>query len=383
MTPPNASWPDCNPWKTQAFANSILFTGAKTPTSEPYMGGFWEYDEHSNWQEYQPFIEIDLHPIEGLTLTPGFKYVWWWHGVEAPLEQKTKPVVPVTADFTTTRDLPFLMANYKIQPSWSVYAQYAQGIYVPDISSFEQGTPQALVPGTTHLLAPPKAQTSTNYQAGTVYYADNFTVDGDVYYIEVKNNISYQACHMAPSDGPAGFTSSSNTGTAYYKGVEGEGTYAFDGALDGLAAFVNASLISGTSGTRTGTGTRNDGKSAWLKQVPMWTAAAGLTYKTGGWKLSIIDKLVGQQYSDNADTLFYKLPAYNKADAKISCDFGNYQIGLNIDNLLGDRSIAAMGIVDKATVGNSIYDYAGRGTSQDTYSFLPSRSFQLTVRAAF
>ena len=37
--------------------------------------------------------------------------------------------------------LPFLMANYKLEPNWSVYAQYAQGIYIPDISSFEQATP--------------------------------------------------------------------------------------------------------------------------------------------------------------------------------------------------------------------------------------------------
>ena len=372
----------CNPWHNQTYANSILFTGVKTPTSQPYNaygnGGFWEYDEHSNWQEYQPFVEIDLHPLDGLTITPGFKYVWWKHGVQAPLEQKTKPTQPVYADFTTTRDLPFLMANYKIEPSWSVYAQYAQGIYVPDISSFEQGTPQALIPGTTHLLVPPKAQTSTNYQAGTVFYADQFTFDADVYYIEVKNNISYQACNLAPIFGPAGFTCSINTGVAYYKGVEGEGTYAFDGALDGLAAFTNVSLMSGTSGKRA------DGKSAWLKQVPMWTAAAGLTYKSGGWNISLIDKLVGQQYSDNADTLFYKLPAYNKADFKTSYDLSdNIQVSLNIDNLFSARSIAAMGIVDKAPVGASIYDYTGRGTSQDTYSFLPSRSYQLTVKTTF
>src|SRR4029077_10099727 len=127
---------------------------------------------------YQPFVELELHPFDGLTVTPGFKYVWWDHGVQAPLEQKTKPVVPFTASFTTTRDLPFVTVNYKIEPSWSVYAQYAQGIYVPDISSFEQKVPSKTFP---------KAQTTTNYQVGTVYYADNFTFDGDLYYIGVNN----------------------------------------------------------------------------------------------------------------------------------------------------------------------------------------------------
>src|SRR5581483_9231406 len=110
---------ECNPWHTQAFADSRLFTGQKTPTSAPFNGGFYEYEEHSNWDQYQPFVELELHPLDGLTITPGFKYVWWDHGVQAPLEQKTKPVVPVTASFVTTRDLPFVTVNYKIQPSWS------------------------------------------------------------------------------------------------------------------------------------------------------------------------------------------------------------------------------------------------------------------------
>ena len=365
----------CDPWHDQSFADSSLIS--KT-TSSPLMGGFYEYYEHSGWSEYQPFVEVDLHPLDGLTITPGFKYVDWSHYVGAPLEQKTKPVVPVYASFTTTRDLPFLMANYKIESSWSVYAQYAQGIYVPDISSFEQSAPGALVPGTSKLLSPPKAQTTTNYQVGTVYYADNFTVDADAYYIEVKNNISFQNCNAPPIFGPPGFTCAINTGTAYYKGLEGEGTYAFDGDLDGLAAFLNGSLISGKSGTRA------DGKGAWLKQVPMWTAAGGLIYKNGGFKLSIIDKLVGQQYSDNADTRFYKLGAYNTADFKTSYALtDNIDVSLGIYNFLNARSVAAIGIVDKAPVGTSIYNFASRGASLDQYSFLPSRTEQLTVKVTF
>ncbi len=101
------------------------------------------------------------------------KYVEWHRSVSAPLEQKTVPVVPYYGGFTTTQTLPFFEANYKIQPSWSTYFQFAKGIYVPDISAFENATP---------LLASqaPKAQTTTNYQFGMVYYADNWTFDGDL-----------------------------------------------------------------------------------------------------------------------------------------------------------------------------------------------------------
>ena len=221
------------------------------------------------------------------------------------------------------------MANYKIEPSWSAYAQYAQGIYVPDISSFEQKVPS---------LTFPKAQTTTNYQAGTVYYADNFTIDGDLYYIGVNNNISFQACSAPPIFGPAGFTCSVNTGTATYKGVEGEGTYAVLRAIwTGWRMFLNGSLISGKSG------------GLWLKQVPMWTSAGGLTYKTGDYKLSLIEKVVGQQYSDNADTQFYKLGAYNNMDFKGSISLtDNLEVSAGIYNVLNERNLLAVGIVDKA-----------------------------------
>jgi iron complex outermembrane receptor protein len=361
----------CDPWHSQFYADSRLYnstskpsTVVATPTSRPFGGGFFEYEEHSGWNQYEPFIELELHPFTpDLTVTPGFKYVWWNHFVNAPLEQKTKPVVPVNSSFTTTRDLPFVTVNYKLEPSWSVYAQYAQGIYVPDISSFEQA-----VPTTTF----PKAQTTTNYQFGTVYYADNFTVDADIYYIGVDNNISFQNCGNAPFFGSPGETCATNTGTATYKGVEGEGTYAFDGDLQGLVVFVNGSLNSSKSGGK------------WLKQAPMWTSASGITYKWDMWKFSLIDKLVGQQYSDNTDTNFYKLGAYNVMDFKGGFTWANFDVSLGIYNLLNSRSLASVGINDKAPIGgSSVNDYGNRPNSLDQYYFQPSRSFQLSVKANF
>jgi len=361
---------DCNPWHDNSFADSRLYNDPKnpsnvvaTPTAGPARGGFFEYIEHSGWDQYQPFIELEIQPTEDLTITPGFKYVWWNHYVNAPLEQKTKPVIAVNESFTTTRDLPFLMVNYKIQPSWSVYAQYAQGIYVPDISAFEQS-------GGTSVF--PKAQTTTNYQFGTVYYADNWTFDGDIYYIGVDNNISFQSCTSPPFNGPVGETCATNTGAATYKGIEAEGTYAFEGDLTGLAVFLNGSLNSSKSGGK------------WLKQAPMWTSAGGIFYKRDFWKLSLIDKVVGQQYSDNTDTPFYKLGAYNQMDFKGSATFDNLEFSLGVYNMLNSRSLASVGITDKQPIGGAnVNDYANRPNSLDQYYFQPSRSFQVGVTANF
>jgi len=356
----------CDPWHSQTFADSSLVSKTK---SAAFDGGFFEYNEHSSWSQYQPFIEVEMHPLPDLTVTPGFKYVWWDHSVNAELEQKTVPVVPFQGSFTTTQDLPFVMANYKLQPSWSVYAQYAKGIYIPDISAFENATPLST-------NAAPKAETTTNYQFGTVYYADNFTFDADLYYIGVNNNIIFQSCTTAPFNGPIGETCALNTGTAFYKGIEGETTYAlgdaFNGMLDGLVLFVNGSLNS----------SKTQGK--WVQQAPMWTEASGLVYKTDLYRISVINKLVGQQYSDTSNSQFYKLGAYNNTDVKAALILGNFELGVGVYNLFNERNLLSVGINDKAPIGGvNVHDLLNRGASLDQYYFQPSRSFQISVTGRF
>jgi iron complex outermembrane receptor protein len=267
-------------------------------------------------------------------------------------------LTPLQASFKTTRALPFFEANYKIEPFWSVYAQYAQGIYVPDINAFEQSST---------VLTYPKAQTSTNYQVGTVYYADNFTVDGDVYYIPVNNNIVFQDCSLAPIFGIKGDTCGVNTGQALYKGIEAEATYTFgddimSGALSGFTVFVNGSVNSGKS------------SGLYVKQAPMWTSAGGIIYKHNNIKFSLIDKMVGPQYSDIANNPNYKVHAYNNMDITIGYDFGALEASLGVFNVLGPRDILAITENDK-------FFQANRLLSTDQYFFKPVRSFMFTLKA--
>ena len=185
---------NCNPWHDNSFADSRLFTG-QTPDLRPFRGGFFEYSEHSGWNQYQPFVELELQPTDDLTITPGFKYVWWHHYVNAPLEQKTKPVVSLCR-----------LLHHDPRPA------------LPDGQLQDRAQLERLCPVCPgHLCAGhqrlragrrasryPKAQTTTNYQVGTVYYADNFTFDADIYYIGVENNISFQSCTYAALHRPVG-----------------------------------------------------------------------------------------------------------------------------------------------------------------------------------
>ncbi len=404
----------CNIFKSETtgvFADSKQSKGNVLTTSNglnkvPGVG----YYEHSSWDQYQPFLELEIHPfIDDLTITPGIKYVWWNHSLSAPVISASKPPVPFLSapatptaqpfifttsgkgSFTTTRTLPFATVNYKIEPYWSTYFEYAQGIYVPDISAFEQKGVVATYP---------KPQTTTNYQWGMVFYGDNFSVDGDIYYVDSKNTISFTTGGSCPP----GDTCATNIGAATYKGIEGESTYAFGdeefhGLLDGLSVFANGSLNSAKSG------------GIQLKQAPFWTAASGLVYKNHGFKLSLIDKVTGQQYSDNTHidangvapgapgylgSSFYKLGAYNTLDFTGYYDIGqclgldqDVELGGGVYNLLDSHKIVGITINDATpAAGNapggiaatSLTDLAHRPLSVDQYYFQAARSFQLTLK---
>jgi iron complex outermembrane receptor protein len=315
--------------------------------------GYAEYEERTSWNQVQPFVELELHPISGLTVTPGLKYVRWLHSTDAAVEPKL--LAPYAGSFTTTKSLPFLEANYKVRPSWSVYAQYAQGIYVPDITAFEQKTP---------VITFPEAQTTTNYQLGTVFYADNFTVDGDVYYIPIKNNIVSENCALI--GGPAGDTCFVNTGTATYQGIEGEATYAFNqeslGPLNGLVAFLNGSVMSAKS----------DG--LWLKQAPRYTVAGGLMYKHGDWKFSLIDKTVGPQYQDNTQNPNYALGSYGSVDAVVGFTSGKIELSAGLNNAANSRKVVSIAENDSTYQVNRL-------ASTDQYYYQAPRSLMVTLKA--
>lgn len=371
----------------------------KKASNDPslYMGRYGiGYIEHSGWQQIQPFVEVELHPTDDLTVTPGFKYIDWDHTVSAPvMSGTTNPNSTfkgpgayngANSKFTTTRPLYFFTANYKIQPSWSTYFQFATGVYVPDISVFEQQKPNTF----------PAAMTTTNYQWGTVYYADDFSVDADVYYIAAKHNYSYGPCATDASQQCA-----TDTGDATYKGIEGEASYKLDklapGITDGLLIFANGSVNSAKSLQQVGTSAVY--MPYQLKSAPYWTAAVGLIYDYQGFRFSLIDKTVGQQYVDSPLSAtgsryvgpdggaFYRLHAYSTVNMITAYSFGKWELSVAVNNLFDDRSVAGMKAGDSSSApkfdagAGSAQDWSMRSGSLDQYYFQASRSYQVSLKA--
>lgn len=378
----------CNPWKEAWNFADISNKGASNDpslVSGRYGVGYYE---HTGWNQVEPFVEVELHPLPDLTITPGFKYIDWDHTMDPNSVISGTTTAATTGcagkcqgpalyngkvtKYTTSRSLYFATANYKIQPSWSVYFQYATGIYVPDITDFEQQKPD--------LSTPPSPMTTANYQFGTVYYADDFSIDADVYYIAAKHNYSYGPCSY-----DASLTCPTDTGDATYKGIEGEASYKLDallpGITDGLLAFANGSVNSAKSGY------------AQLKQAPYWTAAAGLIYKRDGFSFSLIDKTVGQQYMDDAvagkratigsdGRPYYRLPAYSTVNFITAYGLGPWEISIGVNNLLDDRSLVSTSGKDGKDIAtsSSVSDFMNRPGSTDQYYFQSSRSYQVTLK---
>ena len=347
--------------------------------------GYAKDDEHSDWDQYQPFLEVDIKALDDrLTITPGLKFVHWTHRVNAPVGQGnlcgiganntdtpgpgTTPVCPnnpgenFKESFTTRDTLPFLELNYKLEPSWSMYFEYAKGIYIPDISAFENSPPTAL-------NGFPAPETTTNYQFGTVYYADQFTFDADVYYIPIHNNYVVQTCSFDASE-----QCYVNNGAATYQGIEGEGTYAFDNLfgfdVHGLSVFMNGALMSSKA---------DGGK--WEPNAPMWTAAAGILYQSHEWKFGLIDKLVGSQYSDPQNNKYFRIGSYGDLTATVghTHEFpgvGTAELSVNVDNLLDRQNVT---LITEATTGVAPATWQ---SATDQYFFQAPRSVfvNLTLR---
>jgi iron complex outermembrane recepter protein len=352
-----------NPYIQDSVTQAAAVCGVKKGSDLVPGVGYAKDDEYSSWSQYEPFAEIDIRPTDDLLITPGVKYIHWDHSVNAPVEQGNTCGIDLAcspyntvgenfqASFTTTTTLPFLQVNYRLEPNWSVYGEYAKGVYVPDISAFEASTQ------TTQF---PSAEETTNYQLGTVYYADHFTFDADVYYIGINNNYVSEACPGDVND-----TCYVNNGRATYAGIEGEGTYAFDNILglnvEGLSVFANGALMRSKAST-----------GYWEPNAPFWTSALGLLFQSSSWRFSLIDKYTGQQYNDTTDIKAYEMPAYGDLMASIAYDFANYEVGLNVDNLLNSRAVT---VISEGGTGTSI------ALSTDQYQFQSPMSVMVTFKA--
>jgi len=292
------------------------------------------YDEYSGWDQYQPFAQLDLKPFDGLTISPGIKYVNFTRTILAPIASQSSRI-GVNSSTTNTKTLPFATVNYAIRNNWSVYAQYAQGFLIPALSSLEVSNPSPISP---------KAAKSVNYQAGTVYAGEYLNIDFDGYYITVSDTL---LCNT-PVVGIC-----ANTGNpSKYKGVEAQVSYNFG---FGLTLLANGSLNDSKT-TDAVLGTK------WIPQAPDYTATLGALYNLHGIKLSYVHKFIGRQFADSNESVPIK--AYSIGTASVGYQWKFVTARVAVYNVFDSTPITSIS-----------------GGSQ--YFFQPPRSYQATLGVSF
>ncbi|MFA6124036.1 TonB-dependent receptor [Sphingomonas sp.] len=306
-----------------------------------------KFDQKSRGNHTEEFVELEIRPIEGLKITPGFKHVDFGRKIDALYNQTTRYAQRNSNDYAA--DLPFVTINYQPLANFSVYGQYAKGFLAPPLS-------QLYVANTTFSNAVP--QKSTNYQAGAVYHGSHLSLDADVYVINFTNKFySY-----TDTSGQGLGTIFTNIGGALYKGVEGQATYAFG---NGLAIFANASRNYAKTNVYTDPVTGKVVPRTTIAKAPQSTAAGGVLYKHGPIKFSLTDKWTGPQYSDLANTV--RISPYNTVNLAASYAIGPIKVGIDVTDLLDSQKINQ---ISGTLATGQIYYQPGRAVSgQITYSF--------------
>ncbi len=303
----------------------------------------------------QPFIEYDWRPIDGLTITPGFKYESFTRHHVAAVNQTT--LQPITYDHTYDVSLPFLAARYQVSDEVTVYAQASQGFLAPTVSAYYVFDPS---------VGGIKPQTTTNYQAGVVFKNERFAGDVDIYQVTADNF----AITNTTSTGQTYYT---NSGTARYQGFEAEGTYSL---VNNFSAFGSMALMDSRF-------IKGKNQSLRTPDAPNTTFAAGGIYDDGKFFGSAITKVVGDFYGSSGQTV---------STATINSGL-NHVSGYNTTDLVvGYRAdlLPMTGVAKQATLKLGVYNVfdhrsitdisgtpstltASSASNSLTYSFLPGR----------
>ncbi len=312
-------WSEYASTERHQFARDMITTRpnySNTAAAQRAIPQNINYLQSSSWRQNQPFAQFEWRPIEGLKITPGVKYIQFTRSVDAPVNQTSRAATNFTNTWKTT--LPFLTVNYLIRDNWSVYGQYAKGFLAPDLN-------------TTYLADPTKSsfepQKSVNYQAGTVYKTNNLTLDADVYEVDFTNKVVSVAAGQVINGVTYTDPQFINFGGATYKGVEAQGTYAFD---FGLAVFLNGSKNDST----------DNATNKQLPNAPLWTAAGGLIYAMGPVQASLVHKIVGKQFTSAGET--NKLLPLETTSLNASYDFGKFELYAGVENLFDNQDITSI-----------------------------------------
>jgi iron complex outermembrane receptor protein len=136
---------------------------------------------------------------------------------------------PANTSATWTKTLPFATINWQPKSNWSFYGQYAQGMYVPDLSSFYTPSYDATTRRSSQRGRQSRRPAPTIRSAPSGM-AQGLGRSGRLYHQREQQDRQH--------DRHDRLGTLVNIGTVHYKGVEGQIAYM---PIEGLTLFGNGS----------------------------------------------------------------------------------------------------------------------------------------------
>ncbi len=381
------------------YTNTLRYQILTDPTDwvdSAYVGNI-KFHEHFLTYAFQPFAEYQYVGIPDTTITVGVKDAFYRMALTQWADGKT--VGPLTCTKTTlTADcsattqhaqnynsiLPSIEANYRLNSSASVYAQYGRGSIAPFSNIFDsQGAQTAVTP-------PPTI--ANTYQGGTVVKLNRMVFDADVFHIHFTNTYS------SNTDTTGSPSTNSDYGFTYFyanpnsdtNGFEAEGNYAVTHALSfnangtfGVAkyeaSYGSPAVVDPNSGTTIIPAVAPT-PAAWVAYDPHDTESVGLTYLEKGFDFGIFGKRIGTRWNDIGN--FHQvvpMPSFWMNNFFLNYNingrsmFAGSKIKLSVTNLFDSHDIVNIAAANDGTSLTNPYPTTpGPEVSQDNQLYTPS-----------
>jgi iron complex outermembrane recepter protein len=404
------------------FRAGLWYEWARTNRHQTPSNPFTLADDPSpNFSEkyftnsYQPYSEYEWHATLKLSITAGLKFAFYTMDFTQLADNggKIGSINPVTGkSFTSvTNDvhyhswLPSLDANYRLKTNWSIYGQASTGSVVPPTSVFD-------VAGAV-VAVPPKPQTSTTYQTGTILKLRRISFDADYYHIRFQNGYS-SATDTNPNDAQFGESINFISPSSVTQGGEfestiylGSGLSIYLNATRGRATYVGTLTANSPAGSNSNPLKVKAPSGLWVAGTPTDTESEGVTYQRRSWDLGFFNKRVGSQWEDNGayhnqqrvdpfsvanGYINYTIRNDSRFDqTKIRLSFNNLadshnETGVSLGGKLVNQNLVVNGLtyVDPfiATTTSST-GYKGGVNLADNPTLLPGRSIVLSLIFGF
>jgi iron complex outermembrane receptor protein len=373
------------------------------------------FSESYKTNSYQPYGEYELHATSKLSVTAGLKFAYYTMNFTQYADNggKIGSINPITLQpFTSVTNsvnyhswLPSLDAHYQLKSNWSVYGQAATGSVVPPTSVFD-------VAGGV-VAVPPKPQTSTTYQTGTVIKLKRVTFDADYYHIRFQNGYS-SVTDNNQNDAQFGESINFITPSSISQGGEfestlyiGRGLSVYLNATRGSATYVGTLTVNSPAGSTSNPLVVKAPSGLWVAGTPTDTEAEAITYQQKSWDFGFINKRVGSQWEDNGAyhnqqqvDPFSVANAYLNYTIRNNSRFNQTKVRLSFNNLTNshnETSVTLGGKLVNQSLGSSGLTYTdpfhatttsspgytGGVNLADNPTLLPGRSVIVSVIFGF